>query len=158
MSAVPKVSDPAEVIGRRIGAALIDIALMIVLSIVVGIVLGGAEASDGEASINLEGDQSLVFFALVFLYYFVTESAWGQTVGKRALGVVVVDKDSGAPAGAGKVVIRTLLRVVDALPVLYLLGLIVMLATGSKQRIGDLAAGTVVVARTPAQPPAGAAA
>jgi uncharacterized RDD family membrane protein YckC len=125
-------ADPAEVVGRRIGAALLDLVLMGILFVIVGLALGEGESSDGNASINLEGGSALLYFALVLLYYFATEAAWGQTAGKRL-------------PGAGKVAVRTLLRIVDGFPFMYLLGLIVMLATPGKQRVGDLAAGTVVV-------------
>ncbi len=147
-------ADPAEVVGRRIGAALIDVLLMFLLFVIVGLALGEGESSDGNASITLENGEFLLYLALMLLYYFATEAAWGQTVGKRLLGLTVVSAD-GSPAGAGAIAVRTLLRLVDTLPFLYLLGLIVMLLTERKQRIGDLAAGTVVVAaRAPASPPA----
>ncbi len=139
--------DPAEVIGRRIGAALLDVALMAVVFVVLGLVLGVGESSDGKASIRLEGTDALIYFALVLLYYFATEAASAQTLGKRLLGLRVVGRD-GSRAGAGAIAVRTVLRVVDALPLLYLLGLIVMLATPAKQRIGDLAAGTLVTSTT----------
>lgn len=137
--------DPAEVVGRRIGAALLDIVLLAVLFVVVGIALGGAETDDGQASIFLEGGDAGIYFLLVLLYYFVTEAAWGRTVGKHVLGLRVARTD-GSDAGAGRVAVRTVLRIVDTLPFLYLLGLIVVLVTPRKQRIGDLAAGTVVTA------------
>jgi uncharacterized RDD family membrane protein YckC len=138
-------ADPAEVVGRRIGAALIDILLMALLFVLVGLALGEGESSDGGGSITLEGGSLLVYLALMLLYYFATEATSGQTVGKRLLGIRVVRAD-GAPAGAGPIAGRTALRLIDGLPTLYLLGLIVMLATKRKQRIGDLAAGTVVIA------------
>jgi uncharacterized RDD family membrane protein YckC len=43
------------------------------------------------------------------------------------------------------VAVRTILRIVDSLPAFYLLGFIVVVASKEKQRIGDMAAGTVVV-------------
>jgi uncharacterized RDD family membrane protein YckC len=143
--------DPAEAVGRRIGAALVDIALMAVLFVVVGLALGAGKSSGGNASINLEGGQAVLYFALVLLYYFATEATWGQTLGKRLLGLVVVGSD-GSPAGTGKIAVRTLLRLVDALPFLYLVGFIAVLVTPNKQRLGDLAAGTVVTARPRSQP------
>jgi len=55
-----------------------------------------------------------------------------------------VTRTDGARPGAGAILGRTLLRLVDSLPFLYLLGFIVMVATPRKQRIGDLVAGTTV--------------
>jgi uncharacterized RDD family membrane protein YckC len=136
-------TDPTEVVGRRIGAALIDILLMFLLFIVLGIVLGEGEISDGNASVSLEDGEFVLFLALVLLYYFATEAAWGQTLGKKLLGLKVVRTD-GSPARAGPVAGRTALRLIDMLPAMYLLGFIVMIATPWKQRIGDLAAKTTV--------------
>jgi hypothetical protein len=89
-------------------------------------------------------------------YFFALESGGGQTLGKRLMKIRVVRAD-GRPASMGEIAVRTILRVIDN----YLVGLIVMLATGERrQRIGDLAAGTIVVdASGPAvvAPPAPAA-
>ena len=144
MEAHPPVDVP-DVIGRRIGAALIDLALMLLLFVVLGIALGEGESSDSGASVSLEGGEFVLFLALMLLYYFATEAAWGgQTVGKRLLGLRVAARDGGR-ASPGKIAARTALRLIDVLPVLYLLGFVVMLATSAHQRVGDAVAGTVVV-------------
>ena len=130
-------------VGRRVGAGLLDIALMAILSVVLGLVLGATESSDGEFSVVLKGTDALLFFTLVLLYYFSTEARWGQTLGKRVFGVRVSRSD-GSRAGPGPVAIRTLLRAVDILPILYLLGFILTLVTPRRQRLGDLAAKTVI--------------
>ena len=137
--------DGVDVVGRRIGAALLDVLVLAILFVVMGLLFGESKSEGGEASVNLEGAGALAYFALVLLYYFVLEATTGQTIGKRLLGVRVVTV-AGGPARPGPVALRTVLRVVDALPFLYLVGLIVILATGSRrQRVGDLAAGTTVV-------------
>jgi len=89
----------------------------------------------------------LVFGLMGIGYHFVLEANGGQTLGKRRYGIQVVGID-GAPAGPRAIAIRSLLRIVDQLPVSYVSGLISMLRTGPgrRQRIGDIAAGTVVVA------------
>jgi uncharacterized RDD family membrane protein YckC len=109
---------------------------------------------------------------LALLTAFVVEwlaPAWfevywrGQTPGKRALGIAVVN-DDGTPVRWSAALTRNLLRAVDFLPFLYGFGLAAMLANRDFKRLGDLAAGTVVVyapgkarARTlpeaPAEPP-----
>ena len=67
----------------------------------------------------------------------------GQTLGKKLLGIRVVMAGGGTP-GTGAIVVRTVLRIVDGFA-FYLVGLIVILATGKKrQRLGDLAGGTTV--------------
>ena len=73
------------------------------------------------------------------------EAAWrGQTPGKRALGLAVLN-DDGTPLRWPGALTRNLLRAVDFLPVLYGIGLAAMLANRDFKRLGDLAAGTVVV-------------
>jgi uncharacterized RDD family membrane protein YckC len=138
--------DRADVLGRRIGAALLDLVVLFVAFVVLALLIGDSEAGDGGASLRLEGGGFLVWLALTLLYYGVSEAATGRTPGKRLLGLRVVATDGSAP-GAGAVAIRTVLRVVDALPFLYLVGLVAVLATGRRrQRLGDLAARTTVVA------------
>src|SRR5262249_11772913 len=81
-----------DVLDRRIGAAFIDIALMAglfaILSLAVG--PGWVGGARGGFGFYLGPAWSLVYLALVLLYYFTTEAATGQTVGKRLLGVRVV--------------------------------------------------------------------
>jgi hypothetical protein len=80
-------------------------------------------------------------------YHFICEAHNGQTIGKRQYGLRVVSADGGQ-ASARAIAIRTVLRFVDALPTCYLSGLVSMLRTGAarRQRIGDVAAQTMVVA------------
>jgi len=73
------------------------------------------------------------------------EAAWrGQTPGKRAMGLAVLN-DDGTPVRWPGALTRNLLRAVDFLPFLYGVGLIAMLMNRDFKRLGDLAAGTVVV-------------
>lgn len=97
-----------------------------------------------------------LFMALIILasflisigYGIACEWLWrGQTVGKRLLRLRVVDQQ-GLKLEFSQVLIRNLLRVLDSLPLLYLVGGIASLVSGRCQRLGDLAAGTIVV-RTP---------
>ncbi|HEV2769066.1 MAG TPA: RDD family protein [Solirubrobacteraceae bacterium] len=134
-----------DALGRRIGAAVADLLILAVAFTLVGIVSGGASAQGARVSVQLDTASALVFALIVLAYHFVGEATRGQTPGKQLAGVRVVGLDGG-PAGPGAIAIRTLLRIVDSLPVLYLLGLVVVFATGQRrQRIGDLAARTRVV-------------
>ena len=73
------------------------------------------------------------------------EAAWqGQTPGKRALGLAVLN-DDGTPVRWPAALTRNLLRAVDFLPLFYGVGVAAMLANRDFKRLGDLAAGTVVV-------------
>jgi uncharacterized RDD family membrane protein YckC len=129
---------------KRVGAALLDIAILIVVFALVSVVAGGASAGYGELSLALKGSSALAFAAIALAYFFVGEAAAGRTPGKQIVGLRVVRTD-GTPAGPGPILVRTLLRIVDLLPVLYLVGFVVMLVTGRQQRLGDLAAQTHVV-------------
>ncbi len=137
--------DPTDVLGRRIAAAFLDILVLAVLFFVLGLLIGESEAENGTASVRLEGGPAFLFFALSLLYYLIPEAMSGRSLGKALLGLRVVREDGGR-AGAGAIVARTLLRIVDALPLLYLVGFVAVLATGQRRaRLGDLAAGTRVV-------------
>ena len=89
---------------------------------------------------------------LVLLALFLTEwfyPVWfevrsGATPGKRALGLAVVH-DDGTPVGPSASLIRNLLRAVDFLPLFYGVGLVSMLVDRDFRRLGDLAAGTLVI-------------
>ena len=82
--------------------------------------------------------------AMYFLYHFVLEVAMhGRTPGKRMAGVHLVARD-GSPPGVGAVLTRNVFRLVDALPLLYGVGLIATLVTRDHVRIGDMAAGTLL--------------
>jgi len=67
----------------------------------------------------------------------------GQTPGKRVAGIRVL-RDGGAPVDFRSSAIRNLLRVADIVPGFYLLGGLLILVSGRNQRLGDLAAGTLV--------------
>lgn len=136
--------DGTDVLGRRIGAAFLDFLPLVVLFILLSLLIGDTEASGGSAQARLGTAGTLVLLAASLLYYFVLELLGGQTLGKRALGIRVV-ADGCGPASAGQIAARTLLRIVDGLPFLYLLGLVVAIVTKKRQRIGDLAGGTRVV-------------
>lgn len=88
---------------------------------------------------------NLLGVPLFFAYFVYLEAAYGQTVGKMVTGVVVVT-DGGAPIDYWASTIRALLRIVDLFPYpLHLVGLVAILLTDRNQRLGDLAADTVVV-------------
>jgi uncharacterized RDD family membrane protein YckC len=119
---------------RRVLAAIVDLAIV---SAGAALILFAGDSLTGER----QGALGAVILGWALYYFFALESGGGQTVGKRLMKLRVV-RANGAPAGMREVAVRTVLRVVDN----YLIGLIVMLATGERrQRIGDLAADTVVV-------------
>jgi uncharacterized RDD family membrane protein YckC len=93
------------------------------------------------------------YFAVSVAYGMLAEWFWrGQTVGKHLLNLRVMDQD-GLKLHPSQIVIRNLLRFVDALPGFYLIGGLAMLAGRRAQRLGDFAAGTIVVRTAPALQP-----
>jgi hypothetical protein len=90
-----------------------------------------------------------VYFVLSFLVLFGYDVLFetlhsGRTPGKQLTGLRVV-REGGAPVRFLTSAVRNLLRLVDILPTAYLVGMISILATARNQRLGDLAAGTLVV-------------
>jgi uncharacterized RDD family membrane protein YckC len=138
--------EQTDVLGRRIGAAVIDIGIVVVIVLVVGGIIGNDTAADAPDSARFGALDRLFILLLTFGYYWVLETVWGQTLGKRALGIKVVRVDGSKP-GAVPIFVRTLLRAIDGLPGFYIVGLIAIFATGERrQRLGDMAAKTRVVA------------
>lgn len=137
--------EPAD-IGRRIFAAVIDIALIIIAFVLYSMMFGETSSTSDDGStgftVNLEGNAALGFFVLAFAYYFALEAMFGRTLGKLLTGLRVVALDNGYLPP--KALLRTLCRIVDGLPLFYLLGFLVMVTNKNRQRIGDLAGGTVV--------------
>ena len=72
----------------------------------------------------------------------------GQTIGKRAVGLRVVN-DDGTPIGWSASILRNLLIVADIVPGTFLVALAAMMSTKGFQRVGDLAAGTMVIHASP---------
>lgn len=95
----------------------------------------------------------VVLFVLEWFYPIFFEMLWqGRTPGKRALGLAVVH-DNGAPLTFNGSLVRNLLRTADLFPICYLTGFVVMLVSPRQQRLGDLAADTLVI-HVPAPPAA----
>ena len=142
-------SGPEHLLGLRITAAVIDLVLLAGIFAILAAAVGQASVSGGNFSVYLTGTWAVVFLVLALGYYFVLEAWAGQTVGKQLLGLRVLSA-GGARPSVWAVAGRTLLRLVDWLPFLYLAGFITMLATGARrQRIGDLAARTAVARAVP---------
>jgi uncharacterized RDD family membrane protein YckC len=92
-------------------------------------------------------------FALSICYPMIAEWGWrGQTVGKRIMRIRVMDED-GLRLTFSQVFIRNVVRFADMLPVFYMFGGLAALLTSRSQRLGDLAAGTIVVAIPETQAP-----
>jgi uncharacterized RDD family membrane protein YckC len=139
-------SFPPATVGRRVSATLLDFVPAIVLFFVLAKAIGTWQTSGGQVRFELKNGDFLVYVALILVYYFVFELLYGRTPGKMALGLAVVDVNGGKP-GVGQLVGRTLMRIIDFLPTLYLVAFITTLATDRNARLGDLVAKTAVVQR-----------
>lgn len=82
---------------------------------------------------------------IYFLYHPILEIAMhGRTPGKRIAGVRLVSRSGDIP-GPGALLVRNVFRIIDSLPFVYLIGLVCVMFTSQHVRIGDLAAGTLLV-------------
>ena len=86
----------------------------------------------------------LVFLFIIFAYFILMEAYVSWTVGKRIMGMRVVDL-SGNKIGLSKSIIRNILRLVDGLPAFSILGIILIISSPREQRFGDRIAKTYVV-------------
>jgi uncharacterized RDD family membrane protein YckC len=146
-------------VGSRFLAAAIDSLIQLTLIVLVVFAVsaaGGIAVASGalrgvgdlpvdSVAIWLVALLLVVNFLLLWGYYVAFELLWnGQTPGKRALGLRVL-RENGYPLGFFDSLIRNLVRVVDFLPVYYGIGVLAMVIDGRWRRLGDLAAGTIVV-------------
>jgi uncharacterized RDD family membrane protein YckC len=147
-----RVAGPA----RRAWAYLIDLLVRAIALLVVELLLLLATGRHvGSSEALLSSGTLLILFVMEWGYFVVFETAWnGTTPGKRALRLRVV-KEGGYPLTFMDSMLRNLLRTADFLPVGYLLGVLVMTWDGRFARLGDRAAGTMVVIEDPvkAAPP-----
>jgi len=142
---------------RRLPAYLIDVLIQVMVVVSAGQVLGSVLGSVG-----LWGSFSGLFLVILFLVHWfygaILEAVWnGQTPGKRAMHIRVVTVQ-GQPIRAWQAVLRNVLRAVDCMPLapvalgmpehilpLFMVGFVATSLNDRFQRLGDLAAGTMVV-------------
>lgn len=143
-------------IGSRFVAILLDSLILTGFYIVAGLALvlifSGAAHFAGKAGAELDTAGKWILAIFIFLnfllvwgYFALFEAFWqGQTPGKRVMKLRVI-KDSGRQITLFESLARNLLRFVDYLPGFYLTGVITMLCNKRNKRLGDFAAGTIVV-------------
>lgn len=137
-------------VGSRFFSAIVDVAIE-------GVVIAAALV----AFFNLTSDavaaavSALITFSVIFGYHVLFETlASGRSPGKRVAGLRVV-RVGGAPVRFKDSAIRNIVRLIDILPpITYMLGAVTILITKRNQRLGDLAAGTIVVRVAPRRKPA----
>jgi len=137
-------------IGSRFLATLIDTLLIGVLYIVAivtyVVVLDVLNINpDGSGASWVTAIFILIIFVFYWGYYILFEIFWnGQTPGKRWTGLRVIRTD-GTPVTLSEALIRNLIRIVDFLPAMYGVGIITMFIDKQSRRLGDIAAGSLVV-------------
>jgi uncharacterized membrane protein SpoIIM required for sporulation/uncharacterized RDD family membrane protein YckC len=139
-------------IGSRAAAALIDtlalVALFIGLAVFVGTFISRLvhHVSAGWADSFVVALYLLLSFVLIWGYYVLFEALWdGQTPGKRMIGLRVV-RDGGFSITFAASAIRNVCRAIDAQPGgVYAIGVLSAIISPTGKRLGDYAAGTIVV-------------
>jgi uncharacterized RDD family membrane protein YckC len=135
---------PAD-LGRRTLAALIDLLGVGAMFFAFAATTGDISSHVSSFNASLSGGTFLLFVAAMLAYYGLLEGLTGRALGKAVFGLRVVNVADNAPANPGQVVIRTLLRLIDGLPLLYLTGFPCAAASERAARVGDLAARTAVI-------------
>jgi uncharacterized RDD family membrane protein YckC len=126
-------------LGSRFVARLLDTLIQVLIIIALGI---------GAGLTHPPGFVLAIVIVCVFLTIFAYDIPFellndGRTLGKMAAGIRVVGTN-GDPVSFLASAIRNILRIADFLPVLYVVGVVSMVVTHRDQRLGDLAAGTLV--------------
>lgn len=142
-------------LGDRLIAVILDAIFLAAVYAVIGMAVATRMGGLTDSGFSLTGLPALLAIGgtllVGFLYYWVCEGAAGATLGKGIAGIQVRAK-TGGPCGMGSSLVRNLLRIIDAIAV-YLVGFLIAVFSKFRQRLGDHAAGTVVV-----ENPAGGAA
>ncbi len=133
-------------IGSRFTAAGIDFAIQILIVLSIYVVLIGL---NGFGTIDAEGFQAAAFIIVSFVLFAGYDIAFevlasGRTPGKRWNGLRVV-REGGHPVTFVPSAIRNVLRLVDILPGMYIVGSVAILTTRMNQRVGDVVGGTLVI-------------
>jgi uncharacterized RDD family membrane protein YckC len=129
-------------LGSRFLARLLDtlIQLGVILALAFGLGITGSDRPGWVVAVVI-----VLVFLIVFAYDIAFETLnHGRTLGKQAAGIRVVGL-TGEPVRFLASAVRNIARILDFLPGLYLIGTISIIATERDQRVGDLAAGTLVM-------------
>src|SRR5829696_5030722 len=135
-------------IGSRFIAALFDFVIEFAVILAAGFLLG-VVGGDGSGWANAAF--AIIFFLVFFGYDVLFEvRSRGRTPGKRWTGLRVV-RTGGQPVTFIPSCVRNVMRLVDMLPAppMYAVGMFSIFVTGKNQRLGDLAAGTLIVRERP---------
>ncbi|SET50709.1 Uncharacterized membrane protein YckC, RDD family [Oceanobacillus limi] len=135
-------------LGSRASAMIIDQVILSIVNVI--IVLIAMFTTTNDFMLVLEPGvfvavAIIIVFGLYWGYFFVSEYFFGgKTIGKHLIGIRVI-QENGHSVTLLSAIIRNLLRIIDMLPTSYFLGIILVFFHSKHQRLGDMAAGTIVV-------------
>lgn len=146
---------PLADLGSRVVAGLIDYVIIAVIAVVIAIVMFlpvflinpyGVWMMPGFIIPHFGwfGGVFGLQFLLWLVYFTFFEGTSGQTIGKRFAHIRVV-KEDGSRCDYSSALVRNVLRIVDILPLLYVIGIILIVVTDKRQRLGDMLAKTIVI-------------
>ncbi len=135
-------------LGSRFLAVFIDLLIQVTLASLVALILAlfgfftlfGHKTGTAIAI----GVSAVIVFAIFYAYFIVFETEDGRTPGKRLIGIRVV-RDGGFPLDFSSSVIRNVVRVLEATLGFYVISVVCVFASAQNKRLGDMAAGTIVV-------------
>ena len=147
----PEMGTEQDVILERVFAFIIDTILVGVVALLLlfsGLIFGSffstMRRGVGAPNLTIMIFVGIIIAGFTLFYAFLLEGYWGQTIGKKVVGIVVV-KEDGSKCTYEASIIRNLLRIVDSFPQLYVIGFISIAMSDKSQRVGDRLANTVVV-------------
>src|SRR5215469_2169106 len=124
---------------------IIQLLLLLALIIIDELALRGVMFRLGSYQIWVIAILIFIWFCIYWGYYAAFEALWnGQTPGKRWAGIRVI-KETGRAINAFEAITRNLVRIIDFIPGIYAVGIVTMLLNSRNQRLGDFAAGTLVI-------------
>ena len=136
----------SALVGRRIVAGFVDVALWAIILILAALRFGIHSAGPQGGNISLTGVPFLGYLLAFLAYYVLLEWLWGRTLGKYLVGLRVLGLGEEGRITFVQSLVRNALRCVDGFPYFlpYLAGLVIVLANPDRRRLGDLLARTRV--------------
>jgi uncharacterized RDD family membrane protein YckC len=132
-------------LGSRLSARLIDFFFQLVIAGIVVLVIGAILSGiSGSQELGFGAAAGFAFFAMLFYDVFYEAYREGQTPGKKRLGIRVLG-DGGEPVSFRAALVRNVMRLIDELATLFLGALVSIVRSSRNKRLGDHAAGTIVV-------------
>ena len=137
-------------LGIRFLALVVDSALFVAIFVpttrlVKGVWIMSASDHRWNRGLFIIDPLCIAFLIVMFLYYVLLEGLAGATLGKWALGLRVVRAENDDRPGIAKSALRNILRLVDGLPALSLVGIVLIYRSAERARFGDRVAGTRVI-------------